>query len=92
MTIYLVCDTSVDLVTSILENETSNLGYWFKFNYLKYNEDKCELLMNVDSQHLFIKVGNENGHNSVQFKLLGIVFDTALNFDSHVSKLCKKGN
>ena len=89
------CDTPVDLVISRLENDSSNLGYWFKFNYLKYNEDKCQLLMNIDSPDLFINIGNENVHNSAQVKLLGIVFDTALNFgvfDAHVSKLCKKAN
>ena len=48
--------------------------------------------MNVDSPDLFIKVGKENVHNSTQVKLLRIIFDTELNFDAHVSKLCKKAN
>ena len=86
------CDTTVDLVISRLEKDSSNLGHWFKFNYLKSNEDKCQLLMNVESSDLFIKVGNENVHNFTQVKLLGIVLDTALNFDAHVSNLCKKAN
>ena len=82
----------VDLVISRLEKDSSNLGHRFKFNYLKSKEDKCQLLMNVDSPDLFIKVGNENVHNSTQVKLLGIVFDTALNFEAHISKLSKKAN
>ena len=86
------CDTTADLVISRLENDPSKLGHWFKYNYLKCNEDKCQLLMNVDSPDLFIKVGKENVHNSTQVKLLGIIFDTKLNFDAHVSKLCKKAN
>ena len=86
------CDTTADLVISRLENDSSKLGHWFKYNYLKCNEDKCQLLMNVDSPGLFIKVGKENVHNSTQVKLLGIIFDTELNFDAHVSKLCKKAN
>ena len=53
---------------------------------------KCQLLMNVDYPDLSMKVGNDIVHNSTQVKLLGIVFDTALNFDAHVSKLCKKAN
>ena len=48
--------------------------------------------MNVDYPDLSIKVGNDIVHNSTQVKLLGIVFDTALNFDAHISKLCKKAN
>ena len=86
------CDTTVDLVISRLEKDSCNLSNWFKFNYLKSNEDKCQLLMNVDYPDLSIKVGNDIVHNSTQVKLLGIVFDTALNFDAHVSKLCKKAN
>ena len=83
---------TVDLVISRLEKDSSNLSNWFKFNYLKSNEDKCQLLLNVDYPDLSIKVGNDIVHNSTQVKLLGIVFDTALNFDAHVSKLCKKAN
>ena len=48
--------------------------------------------MNVDYPDLSIKVGNDIVHKSTQVKLLGIVFDTTLNFDAHVSKLCKKAN
>ena len=75
---------------SRLEKDSSKLGHWFKFNYLKCTEDKGQLLMNVDYPDLFIKVGKENVHNSTQVKLLGIIFDTELNFDARVSKLCKK--
>ena len=77
------------MVISRIEKDSSNLSNWFKFNYLKSNEDKCQLLMNVD---LSIKVGKDIVHNSTQVKLLGIVFDTALNFDARVSKLCKNAN
>ena len=65
-----VCDTTVDLVISRLEKDSSNLVNWFKFNYLKSNEDKCQLLMNVDYLDLSIKVGNDIVHNSTQVKLL----------------------
>ena len=51
------CDTTADLVISRLENDPSKLGHWFKYNYLKCNEDKCQLLMNVDSPDLFYQSG-----------------------------------
>ena len=86
-----ICDKSIDLVLSKLEKDTKNLNQWFKANFLKSNEDKCQLLLNTNSK-LATKVGNESIHNSCEVKLLGIVFDSSLKFDSHVSKLCKKAN
>ena len=83
-----ICDKSIDLVLSKLEKDTKNLNQWFKANFLKSNEDKCQLLLNTNSK-LAIKVGNESIYNSCEVKLLGIVFDSSLKFDSHVSKLQK---
>ena len=86
------CDTTVDLVIARLEQDLCNLSQWFKFNYLKSNEDKCHLLMSKLSPDLCVKAGNEIISNSNEVKLLGITFDNALNFDIHVSSLCKKAN
>ena len=41
---------------------------------------------------LFLQVGKETMYNSTEVKLLGITSDNVLNFDMHVSKLCKKAN
>ena len=54
---------------SRLEKDSGNLSNWFKFNYLKCNEDKFQLLMNVDYPDLSIKVGNDIVHNSTQLYL-----------------------
>ena len=86
------CEKSIDLVLSKLEIDSNNLGQWFKANYLKSNEDKCQLLLNLNSTELFIKVGNEIIYNSTETKLLGVTMDSALKFDAHISKLCKKAN
>ena len=84
-----ICETTIDPVLSKLENDSNNLNHWFKGNFLKPNE--CQLLLNTNSK-LAIKVGNENIYNSSEVKLLGIVFDLFLKFDSHVRKLCKKAD
>ena len=84
-----ICETTIDMILSKLENDSNNLNHWFKANFLKPNE--CQLLLNTNSK-LAIKVGNENIYNSSEVKLLGIVFDSFLKFDSHVRKLCKKAN
>ena len=41
-------------------------------------------------EQLFAKVGNKLIWESTEEKLLGITIDKNLNFDSHLSKLCKK--
>ena len=87
-----ICDKSIHLVISRLEKDLINLGHWFKANYLKSNEDKCQLLLNINSADLFVMVGNESIYNSTTAKLLGVTFDSAFKFDNHISKLCKKAN
>ena len=89
-TLY-ICNKSIDLVISKLVKDSNNLGQWFKANYLKSNEDKCKLLLNINAEK-FILVGNVSIYNSTEAKLLGVTFDSALKFDAHVSKRCKKAN
>ena len=86
-----ICDKSIDLVISKLEKDSNNLGQWFKANYFKSNEDKCKLLLNINAEQ-FILVGKVSIYSSTEAKLLGVTFDSALRFDAHVSKLCKKAN
>ena len=43
------CDKSIALVTSRLENDGNHLEQSLKANYLKSNEDKCQLLLNINS-------------------------------------------
>ena len=66
-----ICDKSIDLVISRPEKDLINLGHWFKAYYLKSNEDKCQLLLNINSADLFVMVGNESIYNSTTAKLLG---------------------
>ena len=64
---------------------------WFSENFLKANADKCHLMTSskvpVDIQISDIKVISES-----RVKLLGIHIDNRLNFDYHVSQLCKKAS
>ena len=74
----------------ILENETTILLEWFKFNEMKSNEDKCHLLIINHQDEICVKFGNENIVGSSSVDLLGIKIDNNLNFIEHVSKLIKK--
>ena len=70
-------DKFSDVVTSRLENDWNHLEQWFKANYLKSNEDKCQLLLNINSIESFVKVGNKSIYNSPTAKRFGITFDSA---------------
>ena len=53
------------------------------------NADKCYLLIST-SEEVSVKTGNEINKNSSQEKLLGIVIDNKLTFETHVESLCKR--
>ena len=64
---------------------------WFSETFLRANADKCHLTASskvpVDIQISDIKVTSES-----RVKRLGIHIDNRLNFDYHVSQLCKKAS
>ena len=74
-----------------LEKGIQSMFDWFSENFLKANADKCHLIASskvpVDIQISDIKVTSES-----RVKLLGIHIDSRLNFDYHVSQLCKKAS
>ena len=86
--------TTKNSITSLLETlevETNTLLDWFRNNEMKPNEDKCHLLL-INQENISVNVGKENISCSSSVDLLGIKIDDKLNFNEHVSKLCKKGN
>ena len=75
-----------------LDNAAETLLQWFKVNRMKENPDKCHFLINNTKQSFQIKIGNETVSNSKYEKLLGVKVDHELNFNEHVSSLCKKAS
>ena len=59
---------------------------------MKPNEDKRHLFVVNPAEELSVKLGNETIINSTSVDLLGIKIDDKLNFNEHVTKLCKKGS
>ena len=84
-------EDSIEKLLETLERNTNILFKWFKLNEMKSNCDKSHLLV-VNGQENTITIGNKEvvGENSV--KLLGVEIDSKLNFNEHVTKLCKKAN
>ena len=75
-----------------LENTVETLLQWFKDNRMKANPDKYHLLINNTKESFQVKIGNETVSNSKYEKLLGVKIDHELNFNEHVSSMCKKAS
>ena len=86
-----IIDDTVEGVIKSLEEVSKKLFKWFDDNLTKSNAHKCHLLVST-SETVKIQVGNYNIANSKCEKLLGINFDHNLNFDKHLSELCKKAS
>ena len=61
-------------------------------NYLKPNPDKWHLLLSEVGNECNITIGDVCVSNSSCEKILGVCFDNKLNFNTHVTKLCKKAS
>ena len=75
-----------------LESAAETLLQWFKDNRMKVNREKYHLLINNTKKSFQIKIGNETVSNNKHEKLLGVKVDHELNFNEHVSSLCKKAS
>ena len=88
-----VCETSIDNLIHKLEDDTWSAIIWFDVNYMKLNNDKCHFLTKSGTpEQLYIKVWNEMIWESRSEKLLGITITNDLNFDTHLSVICKKAS
>ena len=79
----------IHTLLDILKKNTEILMQWFNENYMKSNNDKCHLLI-TSPDDVSIKIGCNELGNEKQVKLLGVTIDHKLNFNEHVSNLCKK--
>ena len=83
-------ELSIETLINSLEHDTSILIKWFRDNYLKLNADKCHLLITKHSNDVSVNVEDEIIIGSQSVKLLGVTIDNKLDFNEHVSKICKK--
>ena len=87
------CDIDLTYLLSKLESEAITAIMWFEANYMKLNPDKCHFLITGNTPEcLWTKVGDEIIWESRSNKLLGIVIDNKLNFNEHLTILCKKAS
>ena len=86
------CEVDNQSVLLQLETDSNTLLDWIKNNGFKANPDKFHLLLSDNDEEHYIKVENYSIQNSKSEKMLGIILDNGLTFNSHVSKICDKAS
>ena len=88
---HFIVENNTDNVIASLEQVSDTLFNWLKNNRLKNNVDKCHVLVSTNKP-VGIKIGDYTIDNSECKKLLGVKTDINLNFNDHISDLCKKAS
>ena len=87
------CDNNLETLLANLEYDSISAIMWFEANYMKLNQEKCHFLISGNlPEQIWIKVGEEVIWESKQEKLLGVIIDKKLNFDIHLTEICKKAS
>ena len=86
------CKADIDSVIVQLEKDSRTLIEWVSSNVLKANPDKFHLLLSDTDCNFTLTVDQYEISNSKYEKLLGVTIDNKLNFNEHVSGLCKKAS
>ena len=81
------------VVLGKLENCRELAIAWFKSNYMKLNEEKCELLVcGYRFGQLWIKIGDNKTWEKSLVKFFGVTIDNELKFDKYIAEICAKAN
>ena len=81
---------NLDIMKEVLVDESAICIDWFRNNKMQANPDKFQAIKSgfENCKSLFLNGTKIKCENSV--KLLGVTIDYLLNFDLHVSDICKK--
>ena len=82
----------IDTLLMGLWKHTSILNRWVKDNFLKISLGKGHFLVCNHPKEVSIILENEIINNSNSVKLFGVTIDKKLDFNEHVTELCKKAN
>ena len=78
--------TKIEYLLYNLEYDIKSATIWFDNNHMKLNKDKCHFLVSDNiTEHLWTKVDDELIWESREEKLLGVIIDKDLNFNSHLT-------
>ena len=85
-------EITIDSLLQCLHKDTSVFINWFKDNYHQMNPNKCKLIISNRDKGLSLIIDNDVIECRKLVKLLDITIDNKLDFNEHISKLCKKVN
>ena len=85
------CCSSLEDVINRLKHDANLAIEWFDFNYIKLNEDTCDLFISGHkSETISAKICQTKIRESRNQKLLGVTMDRQINFDEYLISLYKK--
>ena len=85
------CTRDTQAVISELKSISGKLFHWFQYNHLKANPGKCHLLLSSKTP-TDVTIGYASIRTSTKETLLGVLIDSELSFDLHVSTICSKAS
>ncbi len=88
------CGGDVVILTNDMEKEIEAITKWLKKSGLKVNDEKTDICLFSKNNHapLSLKLNNVNIVTKQQINVLGVIFDSKLNWSSHVESCIKKAN
>ena len=87
---------NTDHLLLTLKHESELAVKWFTDNQMKVNPDKFQAMILRNSrnsknyEHVKLEIGSAKIETKNTVKLSGIITDNKLNFEEHISELCKK--
>ena len=89
----LLCQLGRDTkaVISELNSNSSKPYHWFQHNYFKANPGKCHLLLSSKTV-TDVSIGDASIKTSTKETLFGILIDSELSFNQHISHICSKAS
>ena len=88
-------DHDINKVISTLEDDSVTLINWFSINKMKANPEKFQAIAigkQTKQQNLIFTIDGNKIECESEVKLLGVTIDFQLNFNEHVSNICKKAS
>ena len=85
------CTRDTQTVISELKSISNRLFCWFHYNHLKANPGKCHLLLSSKTPTA-VSVGDASLKTSTKETSLGILIDSELSFNQHISSICSKAS
>ena len=87
-----LCYSNKDLETvrCVLQEETLNIIDWFEANNVTANPSKFQCMTLGSNEKMELDINDKKIVSSSSVKILGVTIDDKLNFNEHITYICKK--